>query len=163
MIPIKIHPRDIGPLGPLKFARTLRKFVTQKKGGSAAKHAQLQADAEQYCNIHSVPFIRIPDGLLSFIFADGVGNSLQRWAPGLYGWLFKIRKEVSDYLLGCPDLICFRKNGSWNYCACFEFKTGGSKPRQGQIKFAKRVNVIVIRDYPAFKIALDEWMDEEDE
>ena len=157
---LKINPKDIGPGGALAFAR---KLAARKPGkptdGSAAKHSQLQADAEQYCKVHDLATVNIPDEMLRFVFGTSVAGVLQHHAPGLYGWLQGVRRAISQSLLGCPDLIILRKHGDWNQSFCAEFKTGASKPRKGQKKFAEKANVRVFRDYESFKLELDRWLD----
>ena len=150
---LRINPKDITPAGPLKFARIMAK-KRQEGGGSAEAHSLLQAQAEEYCQRKGLKYLHVPGDMLRFIYGDSVAGVLR---GGLYAWLLRVRRAISLALLGCPDLLVFRKLAKYNLVAAFEFKTGEAKPRQGQRKFAEGANVMVIRNIEDFRRELDEF------
>ena len=153
MVTMKIHPDDIG----LKFPRYIKsKGKTPKKAKSS--HDEIQIAAESYCNERGIAFVHIPDELLKFIFAPFLGQALQK-NRSLYGWLQRVRCDISNYLLGVPDLILLKPTLGWNLSVAVEFKTGAGKQRKGQIKFAEKVNTIVCRDIEHFKKIADEFVE----
>lgn len=148
-----IHPRDMTPTGPLKFARIMAKKQAVG-GGSSSAHSLLQSQAEEYCQRRGLKYLHVPGDMLRFIYGDSVAGALR---GGLYAWLLRVRRAISLALLGCPDLLVFRKVDKYNLVAAFEFKTGVAKQRQGQRKFAEGVNVMVIRNIEDFRRELDEF------
>ena len=91
MVRMKIRPGDEF----LKHPRYIPVRSSTPKAKSS--HDELQEAAEQHCNEQGISFIHLPDSMLNFLFAPFLGEALQR-NQTLYGWLQKVRKDVSEYL-----------------------------------------------------------------
>jgi len=147
---MKILPGDEG----LEFPRYIAVKSSPKK--SKSSHDELQELAEQYCNENGISFLHIPDEMLKFIYAPFLGSALQK-NQMLYGWLQNVRKAISEYLLGVPDLILYAQKNGLNTALGVELKTGSGKQRTGQLEFAEKFETIVCRDIESFKEVADKF------
>ncbi len=112
------------------------KGKTVKKKGSF-KESDLQKACELVLKYKGLRFIRIPDQLSRFVFAN---NFIPIW--------FKVL--VSKYLKSLPDLTIFFKNGTY---LCVELKTDVGKMKVGQKAFRNDVcenNYYIVRDVQHF-------------
>ena len=103
-----------------------------RKLTESEKH--LQAQCEMWLEVQKIPFLRIPDAAYHLLVKNP-----------------KYCSEASRYLKGIPDLTIFNPNGNgYNDTLCIELKVGKNKASGGQKAFARRVNVIIIRDFETF-------------
>ena len=134
----------------LKFSKekqTGRKPIDKgHKTSLNIKESDLQSQCEEYLQYHpDITAVRIPDSAYRAIFAN---SSIQP----------HIKRQISSFLKGIPDLILLRScdNGE-NRALCIELKVGDNKLSQGQKHFAEKVNVHVIRRLEDFVKLIEEW------
>ncbi len=108
--------------------RTKVKKDTVKKSITPEKIIQKQA--EELLDIKSEFYIRIPDSLLCFI--------MNTPTVPMY-----IKKIVSNFFAGLPDLIIFKRTENATICFPLEIKTENGKLSQAQKKVQSRIGTIV--------------------
>jgi len=128
-------PKAIG--APAK-KRTPKRKVT-------AKERDVQAMAEEYCQLRGVRFFRLPD-------------ALNRWLMGFAP--ASIRVFCARYLAGLPDMLLFRKLSSGdNICRMLEIKREDGKVSQSQKKWHQGLDVRVPRGWDQVKKEIDEFVE----
>jgi len=146
---LKLHPRSIWakfisgndmPAYP-KSKQTGNKTITAEEFKSInANEKALQDRCEEYLQYFpDIAVIRIPDAVYRAIFANNFVSA-------------HIKKLISKYLKGLPDLILLKKHDSF-FCkaVCIELKTKKGKQSQGQKHFANKVPVILCRSFEHFQ------------
>ena len=127
----------------LKFSKRkqLHRKVTDVPTAKPIKkdEAALQRQCEELLDWMKVTYIRIPD-------------SLWRNQAPIY-----IKKLMSRYLKGLPDLTILFNNGTY---LCVELKTKQGRMTQGQKNFAKYIPVTVIRSFEDFEKLIKEKLNE---
>ncbi len=116
---------------------------------------QLQEKCENWLEIQRIEFVHIPDTMYKFLYSPLINHLISRDRK-VYGWLMGVRKLVSKYLLGLPDLILFDKGGKY---LAVELKTKTGKVRQGQKNRAKRMPIVVCRSLNEFTETVNKWSD----
>ena len=123
----------------LKFSKRkqLHNKITDSPQAKPIKknEAELQRQCEELLDWMKVTYIRIPD-------------SLWRNQAPIY-----IKKLMSRYLKGLPDLTILFNNGTY---LCVELKTKQGRMTQGQKNFAKYIPVTVIRSFEDFEKLIKE-------
>jgi hypothetical protein len=114
---------------------------------------QLLQKCEEWLGWERIEYTRIPDSLFRFLFGDKLSYYLSRNTL-LYNLLQGVRKQISKYLLGFPDIVIFSMDG--RYLAC-ELKTKTGKVRQGQKNKAKKMKIHVIRDFQDFRVLVNNF------
>jgi len=109
------------------------------------KEADLQRQAEEYLQVQGIPFIRVPDAIYKAIFSS---RTIKPYIKAL----------ISRFIKGLPDLIILDPAGRWNRACCIELKSATGKLSQGQKNFAKRVNVVVKRNFEDFVKEVEEFL-----
>ncbi len=106
------------------------------------KEIVLQKHCEAYLDLSGALFVRIPDSFWS--------NAKRLFNPRYFAMCAK-------YLAGVPDLLVFKpmQDGT-NQVFLIELKTRSGKLTKSQEKWHKKANVILIRDFDAFKTLIDE-------
>lgn len=140
---MKIHPKDIG----LKFARKVRTKRSTPKSTEPEK--SIQHKAEFYLDLKGAAYVRLPDSLMSAIFAT------PRISP-------RDKAFISGYLKGVADLTIFhptKKIGPYPIVLSLEIKTESGKLTQGQINWQKKVGTIVAYGWPDTKEKIDCFLD----
>lgn len=92
------------------------------------KESSIQSQVESYLKAKGIEYIRFPDSLYRYIFAN---QSIP----------IHVKKQCSDYMKGIPDLIILTKSKAYNDCLLLEIKAKDGKLSQGQKNFAKHLNV----------------------
>lgn len=106
------------------------------------KEAVLQKHCEAYLDLSGVLYVRIPDSFWS--------NAKRLFNPRYFAMCAK-------YLAGVPDLLVFKPmvDGT-NQAFLIELKTRKGKLTKSQEKWHQKANVILIRDFDAFKELIDD-------
>ena len=100
----------------------------------------------EYLDLIQANYIRIPDELYFMIFGN---NITPTW----------IKKIISKFIKGIPDLIIFKKGTDiTNICLWMEAKSKKGKLSQGQKNKAKGLNLIVFRSFEDFKNIVDKFL-----
>ena len=94
------------------------------------KESDIQGQLEKYLNLKGIRFVRFPDSLYRFIFAN------PKIPP-------HIKKQCSEFMKGVPDLIILTPSESYNQCLLLEVKRDDGKVTQGQKNWHKGLNVSV--------------------
>ncbi len=115
-----------------------RAKTNKAKKGFTGKETVLQKQCEKYLDLLGIRFIHIPDSLLMFVMSS----------PMIPIW---IKTIVSKYFTGFPDLAMFQDDKS----LLVELKTAKGTLSTGQKRWAKGVNVHVLRDFESFKALVD--------
>lgn len=128
-----------------KESQTGRKWIETENGSKwQGKESDLQKQCEEYLTYFpNIAVIRIPDAAYRAIFA----SNLSAW----------IKRIISKYLKGLPDLILLRQVGAKTFALCIEVKTEKGKLSQGQKHFGSIVNVQVIRSFDDFVEAVKKF------
>lgn len=116
----------------------------------------LQTECEGYLDDNLIEFFHWPDQLNSFLYGPHLAQFLSKNRT-LYNWMQGIRKLISKYVLGFPDLAIFKMKGEYNSCLFVELKTKKGTLSQAQKKFAKHNNVALVRDFDTFVKIVTEW------
>lgn len=108
-----------------------------------------ESDLQNLCEGYLLHFpqiaiIRIPDVVYEAIFSN---SNLPVW----------IKKLVSKYLKGLPDLVLLKQDGLTTKALCIELKTEKGKQSQGQKKFGNIVRVHIVRSFEVFIKLIDEF------
>jgi hypothetical protein len=104
------------------------------------KEADLQRACEDYLRVMRIRFIRCPDALYKSVFAAGSGVS-----P-------RVKAFISTYVRGQPDLVLLSKDGRF---LAVELKVGKGQLSQGQLEWARDIEVHVCRSFDEFKELVD--------
>ncbi len=113
-----------------------RAKTNKAKKGFTGKEKVLQKQCENYLKLLGIKYLHIPDSLL-------------RWVKGYAPiWIVTI---VSRNFKGFPDLAIFQEDKS----LLVELKTAKGTLSAGQKRWAKGVNVHVLRDFESFKALVD--------
>ena len=98
-----------------------------------------QRQCEQYLRVRKIDYIRIPDWIYRLVTSNP-----------------KLRKWISQYFKGLPDLMIFRQWSSpYNLALFVELKKKGGQLGQGQEALGRRLNVLVIREFEVFVIVVE--------
>jgi hypothetical protein len=143
-----IHPKDLHA----KFKRQV------KTGRLTVEYFQepedvLQRKCEKYLENKRLTFIHVPDLLFKFLFGKSLANYIKSQYI-LYSTLQNVRRQISKYFLGFPDLVIF---SGTKYLAVELKKKKGGKVSQGQRNYHELIPVTVIKDFPTFRRTVDEW------
>lgn len=107
----------------------------------------LQDSCEGWLLRNKIRFIRIPGALFAFIYRKS-----HKGPPGFSVWLYRLlmplRKIVSYYFSGVPDLIILFQNGRY---LCAELKNKKGAPTGSQKKFSGLAPVHIFRDLESLK------------
>ena len=129
----------------LKFSKrkqTGNKTMTvEEYRATTEPESSLQSQCEELLSFYpNIKVVRVPDAAYRAIFSHSSNVPVF------------VKKLVSAWLRGIPDLILLRKDGE-AYCkaVCVELKTAKGKQSQGQKNFAKVVPVIVCRSFEHFE------------
>lgn len=117
------------------------------------KEKHLQRICEHYLLVQKIEFFHIPDTLFQFIYSPLINNLISK-NRYVYQWLQGVRKLVSKYFLGLPDIIIFDKSGKY---LAIELKTKTGKLREAQKKKSQKMDVKLCRDFNTFKSLVNEW------
>lgn len=128
-----------------KTDQTGRKWI-ESEGLSKwqGKESDLQRQCEQYLELfQNIATIRIPDAVYRAIFASSLHP--------------KIKRLISGYIKGLPDIILLKEKNGVTQALCVELKTETGKMSQGQKAFAKIVTVHVVRSFESFVELVDKF------
>lgn len=131
-------------------------MVRMKVSQIQESESELQAECERFLRQNLIEFFHWPDELNSFLYGPHLAQFLSKNRT-LYNWMQGIRKLISKYVLGFPDLAIFKKKGEYNSCLFIELKTKKGSLTQAQKKFAKHNNVALIRDFETFREVVTKW------
>lgn len=127
-----------------KFPKPNQRKKTAKR--AKRKENPLTEKILDYADLCQVRYIRIPDSLYMWIFAD--------WSPVPA----HIKKIASVALKGLPDTIFFKPDGKYNSAFISEQKSDVGSVRDCQKNWHKGLNVEIDRDFQEFKLKFDEWL-----
>jgi hypothetical protein len=132
---------------PFSKAKATRRYFMEVDEFKATTDTEdaLQRQCEQYLRARKIDYIRIPDWIYRLVI-----NS-----P-------KLRKWVSQYFKGLPDLMIFRLWSSpYNLALFVELKKKGGQLSQGQEALGRRLNVLVIREFELFVIVVEKFLEQQ--
>jgi len=112
---------------PKKQYTKARKARAKERNNKKSSHPEsdLQKQVDDYLDVMQIQYIRIPDSVYRWIFANAM---VPVWIKSLIG----------KYLNGVPDNILLFKNGKY---LCVELKTESGRLTQGQKRFRDAVGV----------------------
>jgi hypothetical protein len=113
------------------------------------KESTTQNQLEKYLALKGIKFIRFPDSLYRYIFANPV-------IP------IHVKKQCSDFMKGIPDLIILTPNKAYNSCLLLEVKAEDGKLSQGQKNWHKGLNVYVGYGFDACREIIDGFIEQVD-
>lgn len=109
------------------------------------KESTIQEQLESYLDLKGIEYIRFPDSLYRYIFAN----------PQIP---IHVKKQCSEYMKGVPDLIILTKSKTYNDCLLLEAKAKDGKLSQGQKNYAKHLNVVTGYGFDECKQAIDDFI-----
>jgi hypothetical protein len=109
------------------------------------KESEIQSQLEHYLRLKGVEFLRFPDSLYRYIFAN----------PQIP---IHVKKQCSDFMKGVPDLTILVKSGSYAMALQLEVKTNDGKLTQGQKNYAKHLNVYTGYGFDECKEIIDTFL-----
>jgi len=110
------------------------------------KESTIQDQLEHYLDLKGITYVRFPDSLYRYIFANPM-------IP-IY-----VKKQCSDYMKGVPDLIILTPNKSYNDCLLLEVKAKDGKLSQGQKNWQKGLNVYTGYGFEDCKGFIDQYIE----
>lgn len=130
-----------------KEAQTGRKPKEPKRKTSLPGQSEkdLQRMCEELVKVYGLANVRIPDSAYKAIFAN---RNVDQFS----------RIHIAMFLKGLPDLIILKPDGDYNKALCVELKVGTNKLSQGQLKFASKANVHLIKRFEDFEQLLKEFL-----
>ena len=129
----------------------LKRQASRAKASLKISEHTLTAQCEAYLTQIEATFVRIPDAVYRAIFG---GHTIKPYIKAL----------VSRFLKGIPDFVILKRHSDYDtsltiaHALCIELKTDIGKQSQGQKAFAKKIPVMVIRDFESFKDAVDYFL-----
>jgi len=126
----------------------LRKYNIKELGKTEAvqQENELQKQCEELLKRLDVPYIRIPETITRLASYN---------SPIPIG----IKRIISEYFKGLPDLIIFRKdNNSYNTALFVELKSKKGKLSNAQLDWSERLNVHVCYSFEAFVDLLNQFI-----
>lgn len=125
---------------PFSKERLLRKntISVREFKSIVSDESSLQRQCEEYLDLHRITYIRVPDAIYKAIF-------------GTTDIKPHIKRLISSFIKGLPDLTILIKGVKYNQALCVELKTSKGKLSQGQKSFAKNVNVHIVRSFEDFE------------
>ena len=113
------------------------------------KESDLQKRTEVYLDLRGAPYIRLPDTLLSGVFAN------PHISP-------QNKKFISSFIKGLPDLVVFHPRmiikGKYRVTLPIELKTERGKMSPSQKDWQKVIGTIELKGWEAIKKELDEFL-----
>ena len=132
---------------PFSKKKSLHINIDDLGGGIKDLEYHLQKQCEEYLQYLNIPYIRIPDWLYYSVF--GKQSNVEP----------KIKRFISKYLKGLPDIMIFKRDeNSYNKALFIELKNKYGKLSQGQKNFAKQLNLLVVRNFDDFKKEVDKFV-----
>jgi hypothetical protein len=132
---------------PFSKAKATRRYfmeVDEFKATTDTEEA-LQRQCEQYLRARKIDFVRIPDWIYRLVTSNP-----------------KLRKWISQYFKGLPDLMIFRQwKSPYNLALFVELKKKGGQLSQGQEALGRRLNVLVIREFELFVVVVDRFLEQQ--
>lgn len=120
--------------------------IPKKTAKPRVKESSIQSQLEHYLDLKGIEYIRFPDSLYRYIFAN---QSIP----------IHVKKQCSDYMKGVPDLIILVKYGKYNMCLLHEVKAKDGRASQGQKNYAKRLNVETGYGFDECKAIIDNFIE----
>jgi len=121
------------------------------------KEAELQGLCEQYLDLKGAEYVHWPDNLNSLLFSPVFHHYLAK-NQSLYRALQKVKKTISRYWLGFPDLAIFSPNEIDNHCLLIELKTKTGQLSGGQKRFHRHHRVHICRTFEEFRETYENWL-----
>ncbi len=120
--------------------------IPKKTAKPRVKESTIQSQLEHYLELKGIEYIRFPDSLYRYIFANPATSA-------------KTRSQCSAYMKGVPDLIILVKHGKYNMCLLCEVKAKDGTLSQGQKNYAKRLNVETGYGFEECKAIIDNFIE----
>ena len=138
---------DFNPVPkPPKKPKKSKMSVSEFKA-TVETESVLQRQCEEYLNMRSIQFIRMPDTAYKAIFAN----------PKLSG---RDKALISSFIKGLPDITILEPiTDDYSMSLCVELKSAKGKLSQGQKNFGKRVPVKVVRSFEEFEALVNKFME----
>jgi len=139
---------------PVDYQKKYGPKRSKRKGPSgrrvAVPESRIQAQAEEWLEWNHLPFFRLPDLLMNWVF--GYGSKTPEW----------IKRFLRSYMKDWPDLILFEDEpipGHGRYLA-IELKSNMGKLSDGQKRMQKVLGTVVVRSFMEFVKVVQEWKKE---
>ena len=121
-------------------------MLAKKTKKPRVKESTIQDQLEHYLDLKGITYVRFPDSLYRYIFANPM-------IP-IY-----VKKQCSDYMKGVPDLIILTPNKEYNDCLLLEVKAKDGKLSQGQKNWQKGLNVYTGYGFEECKGIIDSYIE----
>lgn len=132
---------------PFSKRKQTQSYMTAEEYRGAKKENHLQVACEEYLSLKNIKYIHIPNCVYHLIFGT---NYLSK----------RLKQRARRLLSGVPDLLIFLPEGKFGRVLLIELKSKKGQARTSQKRWARSMNVYLVKSFEGFQKILNEFIKE---